>query len=167
MKRGIKAPFLILLCLLFIAWTAGLRINTSASAPRGIYRFSNAPVVSGDMASVCLPSDWSHWAMERGYIGLGACPDGSQPLVKRVVGLPGDAVDIDYEGIRVNGRLQRDSCARRLDSRGREMRSQLKTCFIPDGYALLLSNTPNGFDSRYFGLIPLSSIRHVVPVITF
>ena len=98
MKHRLNKILFISVCLsaiLLVAWAAGFRVNMSASVPQGIYRISNAPFSPGDMAGVCLPSDWSLLAMERGYIGTGSCPDGSQPLVKHVAGLPGDAVDID------------------------------------------------------------------------
>lgn len=169
MKRGTKVLFIpVYLSALFLAaWAAGFHVNVSASAPRGIYRISTAPVSPGDMASVCLPSDWSLLAMEREYIGAGSCPDGSQPLVKRVAALPGDAIDIDYEGIRINGVLQHKSGFQKFDSKGRKMWSELTPCYIPPGYVLLLSTMPTGFDSRYFGLVPLSSVRRVIPVLTF
>jgi type IV secretory pathway protease TraF len=66
--------------------------------------------------------------------------------------MPGDFVDPAALAIRA------------VDSKGRPMPSILRAGTIPPGLALMLADHPGSFDSRYFGLIPLASLRRVEPV---
>lgn len=141
------------------AFMGGCRVNLSSSMPYGVYRYDDTPPVRGGLAAVCLPEGWSALARERGYIRSGECPDGSQPLLKRVVGLAGDVVLIGPEGIAVNGRLQLHSRLLATDRRGRPLFSRLSEGTIPPGQALLLAPTKGSFDGRYFGLVSLRRLR--------
>lgn len=38
---------------------------------------------------------------------------------------------------------------------------------IPAGKALVLTTHPGGFDSRYYGFVPLESLQKMDPVFTF
>ena len=70
-------------------------------------------------------------------------------------------------GIAINGRLWPQSRAVSRDSHGRPMpkAENFGSQTIPGGLALVLSDRhPGGFDSRYFGLVPMASLRKVEPV---
>ena len=47
------------------------------------------------------------------------------------------------------------------------MPSAMPEGIVPPGMALLLAEHPGSFDSRYFGLIPLASLRKTEPVFLF
>ena len=160
------------LCLvgsLFLLFEQGFRFNLTASIPRGLYRVVEVQAVErGDLVSFCLAESASRLALERGYLRCGSCPDGSQPLLKIVAGLPGDAVDTCPEGVLVNGRLQPCSSPRALDSHQRPMPSDLVPGRIPEGKALVLSDRHSGgFDGRYFGLVSMAALHKVQPVRIF
>src|SRR3984893_19211478 len=73
-----------------LAGAAGLRVNATASMPRGIWRVE-APgpqIERGEIVSVCLPERAAiREAALRGYMPVGACPGGYQLLVKPVAAI--------------------------------------------------------------------------------
>lgn len=141
---------LILVC----CWYAGLRVNLTPSLPQGVYALRHGAPGKGDFASFCLEGAFADLARERGYLAPGSCPSGLRPLLKRVTGLPGDAIPGDL-------------AIRSADSLGRSMPSALPEGVIPPGMALVLADHPGSFDSRYFGLVPLDALQRVEPVFTF
>lgn len=149
-------------------WIIGLRINATASMPRGIYRLAPGAPERGDLVSACLEDgSFAALALEREYLRPGSCPNGLEPLLKRVAGMPGDHIEVGQDGIAINGRLWPQSRVVARDSHGRPMpeAENFGSQTIPGGLALVLSDRhPGGFDSRYFGLVPMASLRKVEPV---
>ncbi|AGW12399.1 putative conjugative transfer signal peptidase TraF [Megalodesulfovibrio gigas DSM 1382 = ATCC 19364] len=145
-----------------------MRWNGTPSMPRGLYRLTSEVPQRGDVVACCLEGETAALALARGYLRPGGCPSGAQPLLKRLAGLPGDFVQVDQEGIHINGVLQPDSRSRQADRQGRELPQQaLHSGIIPQGQALTLSNHHSGgFDGRYLGLVPLDSLRTVEPLWT-
>ena len=95
-------------------------------------------------------------ALDRGYLQKSnICPSGVRPLVNRVAGLPGDVVDAASLSIRP------------ADSHNRPLPTVLSSGVIPGGFALVLSPHGDSFDSRYFGLVPLSSLKKVAPIFIY
>lgn len=169
----ILAVFVAFLLLLPLLHRAGLRFNPTPSLPKGIYRIAPGAPERGDLVAFCLESPvWTSLARERGYLGAGSCPSGLRPLLKRLVGLPGDAVTVTPDGIQIKSAAGStrvwSAPARRNDSMGRPLpESSLRVGVIPDGMALALAGHPGSFDSRFFGLVPLAGMTRVVPVCTF
>jgi conjugative transfer signal peptidase TraF len=130
--------------ILFLCWCAGLRVNLTPSLPKGVYALSPGAPGRGDYAAFCLEGEFSELARERGYLQVGSCPSGLRPLLKKVAGLPGDAIP--------------DLAVRSTDSKGRAMPSTLQGGIVPPGMALVLADHSGSFDSRYFGLVPLESL---------
>lgn len=151
---------------LWALWDAGFRFNVSESMPAGMYRLSPEQPQRGDAVAYCLRGETARLALRRGYVTAGSCPSGVCPLLKTAAGLPGDALQQGHAGISVNGRLQPQSAVFAEDSQGRGMAGALLPAVVPDGMALLLSDHPGGFDSRYFGLVPLAELLRATPVFT-
>jgi conjugative transfer signal peptidase TraF len=135
-------------------WLAGYRFNATPSLPVGIYRLSVDAPGKGDYAVFCLEGEFAELARERGYLQAGSCPSGLRPLLKKVAGLPGDPIT-------------GDPAVRSADSLGRPLPSILQEGVIPLGMALLMAEHPGSFDSRYFGPVPLASLRKTEPVFLF
>ena len=158
----------LLVIVLVAAWIFGFRVNITPSLPEGIYQLSSEDVDRGDMVAFCLPPDnpFSSLAGERGYLGPGCCQSGLRPLLKHLVGLPGDDLFIDIDGLLLNGFHLTGSERPKRDRQGRTLPNPLlRDGIIPEGQALLLSLEHVGsFDSRHFGLIPLASLKKVRPV---
>lgn len=166
LRLALDALFMLLLA----TWLFGFRLNFTSSMPVGLYLLGSETVGRSELAAFCLPPEnpFSGLAEQRGYLHNGLCPSGRQPLLKKVAGLPGDMVEIDEAGIVLNGKQLLGTKRPASDSRGRAIPdSLLKEGVIPDGSALLLSQEHGGsFDSRHFGLIPLSALYKVKPIIT-
>lgn len=162
---------LLALSALLVALVAGfeLRVNFSPSAPRGIYRVVNDHVTRGALVGVCLPSAAARFGLARGYLGAGTCPNGAQPVLKRVGATAGDVVELAPGQVTVNGTplpnsatAARDSLARALPhaARGRHT-------VAGDQVWLFTTDRADSWDSRYFGAVTLRHIRGVVrPVLT-
>ena len=160
----------LLVIALVAAWIFGFRVNITPSLPEGIYQISSGDIKRGDLVAFCLPPDnpFSSLAGERGYLGPGCCPSGLRPLLKRLVGLPGDELCIASDTLILNGIRLAGSERPERDRQGRSLpQPLLRTGIIPEGQALVLSLEHAGsLDSRHFGLIPLASLKRVRPVWT-
>jgi signal peptidase I len=78
--------------------------------------------------------------------------DPSKSYVKRVIGLPGDTVEIHEGKVRVN---DRDLDEPYVDSRlNLSRRSLAKTYVRPNYYFVMGDNRDNSSDSRIWGLVP-------------
>src|SRR5207249_1284226 len=88
----------------FFAGEAGVRFNTTASVPIGLYYItsdSKSPFVG-----VCPPGPLGPLSVQRGYrrfAPLDGCPDGGEAVLKIIVARPGDVVETSPNGISVNG----------------------------------------------------------------
>lgn len=95
------------------------------------------------------------WAprIERGDIVVFWFPDDpSKSYIKRVIGLPGDTVELHEGMVRVNGRELHE---RYLDSRfNLSQRSQTPVYVRPNYYFVMGDNRDNSSDSRIWGLVP-------------
>jgi conjugative transfer signal peptidase TraF len=145
-RKGVFLAASGLLLTLPCLWLAGHRFNATPSLPVGIYRLSADAPGRGDYAVFCLEGEFAELARERGYLQAGSCPSGLRPLLKKIAGLPGDPIPGDL-------------AVRPADSLGRALPSVLAEGIVPPGMALLLAEHPGSFDSRYFGLVPLDSLR--------
>ncbi len=148
-------------------WLTGVRCNFTPSMPRGIYRVTAAAPTRGDLVAFCLEGDAAALALARGYVRPGRCPSGAQPLVKRLIGLPGDSLIVSAAGLIVNGAALPASSIKEIDSHGRAMPPRaLASGVIPLGLALVFSDAcPGGFDGRYFGLVAFGSLARVEPLV--
>ncbi len=153
--------------LLLIFFSLGYRLNLTVSMPQGLYKITGDKPQRGDTVIFCLDSNnpFAPLAKERGYIGPGSCAGDTQPLLKILVGLPGDTVAVTPKGIAVNGHLLANTVRPKHDSQGRPMPpSLLQNGDILQGSALVIAQEHgNSFDSRHFGLIPQSGLQKVQP----
>ena len=145
----------------------GVRINASPSLPVGLYLTSSSP--EANLVEFCPAEPFASFAIARGYRDGGVCRDGAAPLMKLIVARAGDVVEVSGQGITVNGRLLPHTAPRATDSQGRPLTPWPFGRYVvaPDTVWVASSHHPRSFDSRYFGPIPVSSIRdHVRPLLT-
>jgi conjugative transfer signal peptidase TraF len=119
--------------------------NASASAPIGLYRVAPGAVLArGDMVVARPPLAVRALAARRRYLPANV------PLVKLVVGVPGDRVCAAGATITVNGQ---PLATRRISDRlGRPLPWWRDCRTLRDGALfLLMAETPDSFDGRYFG----------------
>lgn len=155
--------------LILSAWGLGYRINSTSSLPRGLYQLTHLPIEKGAIVGACANHKVLSLALSRGYLSPGCCScDGSSPLMKRVAALSGDVIRITDEGVFVNGKLAPNSRPLQIDSNGHAMPIAYGCYTLGSNQVLLLSDSPKGFDGRYFGPVAKSDIFAVVkPVLTY
>lgn len=135
--------------------------NASASVPVGLYRIVPAGQIDvTDLAVVMPPDELAAFLDQRGYLPRGV------PLIKRVLALSGTAVCRSGAKIVAYGTTYGE--ARALDTRGRPLPVWQGCRRLGDGEAFFMNwDSPDSFDSRYFGPLPLSSVvGRAVPVWT-
>ena len=126
--------------------------NASASASIGLYRVApGAPLHRGDMVIARTPLSVRALAASRHYIPANV------PLVKRVVGVPGDLICAEGTTITVNGLVL--ATRRFNDHLGRPLPWWNGCRRLRDGALfLLMAATPDSFDGRYFGPTEASDV---------
>jgi len=149
-----------------------LRITlTDSSAPAGIYRLLTcASAGRGALVAACLPQPVASDGLMRGYLRPGDCPAGAEPIAKIIGALPGDVVAVEPGWVAVNGARFQDSRTAARDSVGKPLAHvSWGVRRVGTGEVWLFGfNDPRSWDSRYFGPIPLTSIRGALqPVVTW
>lgn len=126
--------------------------NASASAPIGLYAVApGSAAARGDMVIARTPAGVRDLAARRRYIPANV------PLVKRVAGVPGDRICATGAAITVNGRTV--ATRRKVDARGRPLPWWSGCRTLADGALfLLMAETPDSFDGRYFGPTPAKDV---------
>jgi conjugative transfer signal peptidase TraF len=148
---------------------AGLRVNLTASEPRGVYLTTHRPWQRGSFVIFWLPPQLSTIALQSGYALAGKHAGAAMEGLKRVAALLGDTVAVEPKGVIVNGVLWPDSKPLTHDSRGHQIRHYPFGVYrVRRGEVWLLSNSPRGWDSRYFGPLPLANVvASAEPLLTF
>jgi conjugative transfer signal peptidase TraF len=137
----------------------GYRINVTPSEPLGLWRIVplDRPVATGDLVFICPPARGAmRQAMARGYLRRGLCAGGYAPLVKTIVAVSGQQVEIG-SSVKIDGRELASSRLMVTDGKGRTL-VPFSGGIVPAGSVFLHSSFPGSWDSRYFGPIPASGI---------
>jgi len=150
---------------------SGLRVNSTKSVMLGYYWTVDKPVEKGVYVLVCPPDiPVFELAKQRGYLNAGFCPAAVERLIKKVAAVKGDTIQINQEGVQVNGQMLPFSKPIAFDAAGRPMpQLELNAYHLKENELLLMGDiSPTSFDSRYFGLIDRAQIQGVVkPVWTW
>ncbi|MGN6773668.1 conjugative transfer signal peptidase TraF [Rhizobium sp.] len=142
-----------------VAIVGGYRINLTPSEPLGLWRIAalDRVVSAGDLVFICPPqTPVIREARERGYLRSGTCPGGVAPLIKTVIAVPGQHVDIGA-GVAIDGRPIAFSDLAQHDGKGRPM-VPYSGGAVPAQSVFLHSPFRSSYDSRYFGPLPVSGI---------
>ena len=145
---------------------AGITINTTPSMPMGIWIIDDiTPTLNtslrGRFVTFCPPDiELFRAAKEQGILRIGRCKGAYRPLLKEVVGLPGDVIEYS-DGFLVNGhRIPRSKILSMSEAVSRPFLGRL---IVPEGKLWIMSPySALSFDSRYFGLVPLETIQNIV-----
>ncbi|MUZ65948.1 S26 family signal peptidase [Agrobacterium vitis] len=145
----------------FIPTPTRLVWNATASAPVGLYTIAPAGRLEVPELVAVMPTEpLADFMVGRGYVGRGV------PLLKRVLGLPGQRVcrigrDIMINGIAVGSALSRDKM-------GRELPVWQGCRTVADDELFLMNwEVADSLDGRYFGPLPASAvIGRAIPLYT-
>lgn len=140
--------------------SCGLRLNASSSLPVGLYLITAD--TRANLVEFCPAEPFATLALRRGYRDRGVCTDGGAPLLKPVVAAAGDFVELSTLGISVNGVLLPKTAPLSKDAKGRVLEAWPSGRYpvAPGTVWVSSSYDPRSFDSRYFGPIPTTAIRH-------
>jgi len=137
----------------------GYEVNFSRSMPIGLYVVAQDSLYRGQMVAACLPAAVSAFGQARGYLQGGTCDDGSAPVLKRIVAMEGDVVDVGEREVRVNGLRAENSGTRTHDRKGRALPHwEWGTFEMKDGHVWLMGTEEFSWDSRYFGPVPIVNV---------
>lgn len=136
----------------FIPTPLRLVWNASASVPIGLYDLDLPRHLEiGDLVAVMPDKPLADFMVDRGYIGRGV------PLMKRVMGLPGQRVCRTGNAVTVDAVPLGDALGR--DSQGRELPVWQDCRHIADGDIFLMNpDVRDSLDGRYFGPIPARTV---------
>ncbi|MDH6268249.1 conjugative transfer signal peptidase TraF [Rhizobium sp. SG_E_25_P2] len=145
--------------LVVTAVAGGYRVNLTPSEPLGLWRIVplDRPVAVNDLVFICpLATAEMGEARARGYLRSGSCPGGVAPLIKTVIAVAGQHVEIG-DSVSVDGRVVSSSSLALRDGKGRPL-TPFPSGIVPPGHVFLYSAFPGSYDSRYFGPVPISGI---------
>ncbi|MGV4797437.1 conjugative transfer signal peptidase TraF [Rhizobium sp. F40D2] len=145
--------------LVVTAVAGGYRINLTPSEPLGLWRIIplHQPAAVDDLLFICPPETPEMVkARARGYLRSGSCPGSVAPMIKTVIAVAGQHVEIGAS-VSVNGRMVSSSSLALRDGKGRPL-TPFPGGIVPPGYVFLHSAFPGSYDSRYFGPVPISGI---------
>ena len=126
--------------------------NDTASMPVGFYLRSNDQIALGTIVTVEVHEIAHAYALERGV--------GSNfRLLKRIAATEGNIVCADGAQITVDGEVRALRSAR--DSVGRTLPSWSGCRELSEGQYLVLGDSADSFDGRYFGIVTASNIEGV------
>lgn len=133
---------------------AGLMYNAIPSEPTGFYWFRAIPaavVKAGDRVLFCPPVRQADYP----FLEHGACPGGTAPSFKTVVGVSGDEVVVTSARVMVNGRMLPGSASMQRSVRfGVNLPYAYGTWRLrSEQYWLYGVGLPDSFDSRYWGML--------------
>ena len=101
---------------------------------------------------------------ERGDIIVFKFPkDERRDFIKRVIGLPGDLLEVRRQKVYINDKPYKDAHARHTDSVSESAlvpRDDFGPVLVPEGYVFVMGdNRENSQDSRYWGFLNTKKIR--------
>ena len=135
--------------------------NASASTPIGLYAI-DAPgrLDVTDLVAIRAPEPIATFLSDGGYLPRGV------PLMKHVAALPGQRICRNGNAITVDGIAMGDALDH--DRRGRPLPIWQGCRALAAGDAFFMNwDSPDSFDSRYFGPLPVSTIvGRAIPVWT-
>ena len=158
-------PLLILIALITTVITAkfcGLVINITPSMPLGLYKQVQGPVKRGDIVLACLTNPHKELGLRRHYLLSGFSCEGSIPLIKKVIAVPGDDVVLGEDSIIVNG-VKYSYKTYSYDTQGRALQALKRGKYrSTSGYWLIGTHDEHSWDSRYWGPVARTQIISVL-----
>jgi type IV secretory pathway protease TraF len=86
-----------------------------------ILPISSSRLSRGTWVAACVSPEAAALVQARGYLGRGSCAGGVQPVLKPVIAVAGDVVELGPDGVAVNGQRLPDSASADVDSVGRAL----------------------------------------------
>lgn len=141
---NIKYFFIILISFIlvgvFIFYTFNLKFNTTASMPLGIYQIQKTTPKKGDLVIFKIPQK-------------------ENLLLKRVVATNKDFIEVNKNGVFINGILVKNSTIFKFDTKGNPLQNANISKKLQKNEIFVMGDHERSFDSRYFGIININDIK--------
>ncbi len=153
-RGGHKSWFREFLETLLPATAAVLLINLFIAQPRTVHGQSMEPHLHENQRVIVEMLSYRFRTPERGEIVVLNLPErNSDPLIKRVIGLPGETVEINNGAVYVDGQKLNEPYLTQVTM------GQLPPTLIPEASVFVMGdNRRQSNDSRYFGTVPLENL---------
>jgi len=149
-------------------FVSSIIFNPTISATRGYYfTYPSESYKVGDMVLMCVLGDRhvaTMFKLKLPYVN-DACLNHTPYLLKHVVAVEGDVIDVTKQGIYINGRLQPNSIAKYWYKNIELYPVALGEFRLGRGQFLVLGDTVNSYDSRYFGVLDKAQIYRLARLI--
>jgi conjugative transfer signal peptidase TraF len=161
-RRAIVVLSMAVMAVILLVVTAaagGYRVNLTPSEPLGLWRIIPLHRLAqvDDLVFICPPETAEMLeARMRGYLRSGSCPGGVAPLIKTVIAVAGQHVEIGAS-VNVDERGVPSSSLAQRDGKGRPL-TPFPSGIVPPGHVFLHSAFRSSYDSRYFGPVPASGV---------
>lgn len=132
--------------------------------PLGLYAIKsiNKPLKDGDIVAVCLVAPYQNIGLARSYILAGSRCNGSAPLIKMIIAIPGDSIILADEEITVNNFVYHYP-TETYDSKHRQLPKWPRGNYPnTKGYWLIGTNNSHSWDSRYWGFVQYTQIIYLL-----
>ncbi len=138
----------------------------------GIFVFKTYKVTAGSMKPTLLIGD--HFLADMGLYTIDKLkrkdiivfefpPDPSKDFVKRVIGLPGETIEIKDNILFINGVQMKENYIMRADKNKQSTlknQSNYGPVKVPDGRLFVLGdNRDHSYDSRFWGFVEVSQVK--------
>jgi signal peptidase I len=166
--RGYNKWYFYLLIILINAFALNPLLEEFDIPPVKAYKLpaqSMAPtLIVGDHIMVNIKY-YSNKNLQRGDIAIFPCPPvPEKDYIKRVIGLPGETIEIRRNQVYINGKSLEESyiqtSGKRGDSTYKVPGSEFNPVTVPDGKLFVLGdNRDNSVDSRSFGFVDIARLK--------
>ena len=86
--------------------------------------------------------------------------DRDKDFIKRVIGIPGDTVEVRHKKVYLNGQPIEDAHAHYTEGEGPAPRDTFGPVTVPPGNVFVMGdNRDHSFDSRFWGFVPFEDIK--------
>jgi signal peptidase I len=104
---------------------------------------------------------FSYFKPEHGDIIVFVYPeDPDKDFIKRVIGIPGDRIEIRHKKLYRNGEAVDEPYAHFTDPEGPAPRDNFGPVTVPEGHVFVMGdNRDHSFDSRFWGFVPFEAIK--------
>jgi len=136
------------------ATVAVLVINLFVAQPRTVHGQSMEPHLHENQRVIVEMLSYRFRTPQRGEIVVLNLPDhNSDPLIKRVIGLPGDTVEVRSGAVYVNGQKLHEPYLTQPTA------GFMAAILVPEAHVFVMGdNRQQSNDSRYFGPVPLENL---------
>lgn len=153
----------------FIVPLIPIQINTTDSVKKGLYYIKKSSQYKlNDYVVFCLDDLTAKKAYMAKYINHGSCPGGYEPLLKKIIAVPGDYLLFDNNLIKTpSGEYQAPTFKKDKSNHSINFKQQYGSLIL-SGFWVYGDNNIRSFDSRYFGQIKQKQILYVAkPLFVF